>query len=252
MPQRVEPLDKLGQLGHRADHQRVLPRLAQEVLGAVTLPKRAELDPEAACRDGGRTAPFAGRLSGGPLTAAWRRREMRKMLQARGVTAPILWLLRPHQVDQIGEHGEKLRLIPYGIPLERFAAARPAQTDGRSGAGRLLFVGRLRHYKGLDYLIRALPGIGGAIQELGAADPVQDGGREFPWQDCLGRRVRDLGGDGGTLSACGLAAGERGRVRGRCSGDVGNFSTCRLVADDRRSGTGGPTAPSMASHARAS
>jgi glycosyltransferase involved in cell wall biosynthesis len=48
-------------------------------------------------------------LSGGPLTAGLRRRAMRRTLQALGAEQPpILWLLRPYQADQIGQHGEKL------------------------------------------------------------------------------------------------------------------------------------------------
>lgn len=76
----------------------------------------------------------------------------------------------------LGEHQAKLRLVPYGIPLARFRAA-PSEADrarvgarleaAYPGAGvstppsprapLLLFVGRLRYYKGLDWLIRALP-----------------------------------------------------------------------------------------------
>jgi len=80
----------------------------------------------------------------------------------------------------LGEHQAKLRLIPYGIPLARFQAApveavlarvRAQVNDAFARAGAssvmedadsaphlstLLFVGRLRYYKGLDWLIRAL------------------------------------------------------------------------------------------------
>lgn len=53
-------------------------------------------------------APFAGRLSGGALTAALRRRAMLKTLAQLGGGSPILWLLRPYQADQIGRYSEKL------------------------------------------------------------------------------------------------------------------------------------------------
>jgi glycosyltransferase involved in cell wall biosynthesis len=53
-------------------------------------------------------APFAGRLSGGSLTRALRRRAMLRTFHDLGVGSPILWLLRPFQADQIGQLGEKL------------------------------------------------------------------------------------------------------------------------------------------------
>jgi glycosyltransferase involved in cell wall biosynthesis len=78
-------------------------------------------------------------------------------------------------------HLAKLRLIPYGIPVARF---RDPPTDaelsrvrslhgeaiGRNGATGeclLLFVGRLRYYKGLDTLINALPGIRARLLVVG-------------------------------------------------------------------------------------
>ena len=53
-------------------------------------------------------APFAGRRSGGPVTAALRRRAFRSVLRRLGVRQPILWLLRPFHADQIGLYDEKL------------------------------------------------------------------------------------------------------------------------------------------------
>jgi glycosyltransferase involved in cell wall biosynthesis len=96
----------------------------------------------------------------------------------------------------LGEHRAKLRLIPYGIPLTRFRAepgeadlarlraqiaeafpgAASASGDARSPAPLppsppapplLLFVGRLRYYKGLDWLIRALPQINARLVVVG-------------------------------------------------------------------------------------
>jgi glycosyltransferase involved in cell wall biosynthesis len=53
-------------------------------------------------------APYAGRLSGGRVTAALRRRALRRALATLHAGAPILWLLRPFHADQIGLYGEKI------------------------------------------------------------------------------------------------------------------------------------------------
>lgn len=53
-------------------------------------------------------APYAGRLSGGIVTAALRRAALRRALASLTAPAPILWLLRPWHADQVGLYGEKL------------------------------------------------------------------------------------------------------------------------------------------------
>jgi len=108
----------------------------------------------------------------------------------------------------LGERQARLRLIPYGIPLARFQA-EPAEADlarvrdqvngafARAGATSaseaadfssgsspspplpvspsprpptLLFVGRLRYYKGLDWLIRALPRLAARLVVCGTGN----------------------------------------------------------------------------------
>jgi glycosyltransferase involved in cell wall biosynthesis len=81
----------------------------------------------------------------------------------------------------LADHQAKLHLIPYGIPLARFKIlpaadelvrirqrylAQPASTT-TAQLPLLLFVGRLRYYKGLDYLIRALPEIPARLLVIG-------------------------------------------------------------------------------------
>ena len=85
----------------------------------------------------------------------------------------------------LADHQAKLHLIPYGIPMARFRT-RPAADDltrvrehylaqcmEQSASTTvaelplLLFVGRLRYYKGLDYLIRALPEIPARLAVVG-------------------------------------------------------------------------------------
>lgn len=54
----------------------------------------------------------------------------------------------------------KCTVVPLGIDLDRFAqadATKVAAIQGRFGQPLLIFVGRLRYYKGLEYLIRAMP-----------------------------------------------------------------------------------------------
>jgi rhamnosyl/mannosyltransferase len=84
----------------------------------------------------------------------------------------------------LSDHQTKLHLIPYGIPLARFQA-RPADSELAAARARylsgypspiLLFVGRLRYYKGLDTLIRALPEIPGRLLVVGV------GPMEIEWK----------------------------------------------------------------------
>jgi glycosyltransferase involved in cell wall biosynthesis len=83
---------------------------------------------------------------------------------------------------------DKLRLIPYGIPLARFWVNPTAEELARLHVAygdtlnrhetprecQLLFVGRLRYYKGLDTLIRALPGIRARLLVVGVGPMEQE------------------------------------------------------------------------------
>jgi rhamnosyl/mannosyltransferase len=66
----------------------------------------------------------------------------------------------------LAHHHAKLHIIPYGIPLDRFLAPPTAVEIERvrerypaitASLPALLFVGRLRYYKGLNVLLEALP-----------------------------------------------------------------------------------------------
>lgn len=51
----------------------------------------------------------------------------------------------------------KCRVVPIGVDVERFAAAAPAKLPVPEGAPVILFAGRLRYYKGLQFLLDAMP-----------------------------------------------------------------------------------------------
>ncbi len=68
---------------------------------------------------------------------------------------------------------EKCTVIPLGVDVDLYRPASPPF----DGPPTLLFVGKLRHYKGLDTLIRALPD----LPEL-RLDVVGDGPMRAPWE----------------------------------------------------------------------
>jgi glycosyltransferase involved in cell wall biosynthesis len=62
-------------------------------------------------------------------------------------------------------------VIPYGIELGSFASADPVQVaeiQARYGAPLILFVGRLRYYKGIEYLIRAMTQVPAQLLLIGS------------------------------------------------------------------------------------
>ena len=108
----------------------------------------------------------------------------------------------------LGEHQAKLRLIPYGIPIDRFRA-EPNEADltrlraqltaaftpplpVSSSPPLLLFVGRLRYYKGLDWLIRALPQINARLVVVGIG-PMQAEWKALAAQIGVADRIAWLG-----------------------------------------------------------
>jgi rhamnosyl/mannosyltransferase len=83
--------------------------------------------------------------------------------------------------DYLAQHQAKVHLVPYGIPLDRFltppsnhdlARVRSAYAID-SSLPLLLFVGRLRYYKGLDVLINALPDLAARVLIVGIG-PMMD------------------------------------------------------------------------------
>jgi rhamnosyl/mannosyltransferase len=81
---------------------------------------------------------------------------------------------------------EKCRVIPFGIPVEKFQqpdAAGVESLRARYGTRIVLGVGRLVYYKGFEYLIRAMKDVRGHLLLVG------DG----PLRDELQREVQELG-----------------------------------------------------------
>jgi rhamnosyl/mannosyltransferase len=113
------------------------------------------------------------------------------MMRALDATQAIIIGSPPmRQSAYLASYQDKLHFIPYGIALSRFMA-RPSDSEMARVRYRylsvlaavpnplplLLFVGRLRYYKGLDTLITALPRIRARLVVAGSG-PMQDA-----WQD---------------------------------------------------------------------
>jgi rhamnosyl/mannosyltransferase len=114
----------------------------------------------------------------------------------------------------LAPYQSKLQLIPYGIPLARFSPGsmggdaaqgpavpsraeqpRPTPTTAPAApdpAFTLLFVGRLRYYKGLDNLIRALPQIPARLRVVGIG-PMEAEWRALAQEIGVADRIEWLG-----------------------------------------------------------
>lgn len=71
-------------------------------------------------------------------------------------------------------NADRVRVIPLGIDLTPFVTPDPAAVAARARYGEplLLFMGRLRYYKGLDVLLRALPLVEGARLVVAGSGPM--------------------------------------------------------------------------------
>ena len=90
------------------------------------------------------------------------------------------------------------RLVHYGIEIARFQKTPQveagAQTLRRRFAGRplLLFLGHLRHYKGVDVLVRAMQGVDAQLLVIGSG-PMQAAWQQLTRDEGLADRITFLG-----------------------------------------------------------
>jgi rhamnosyl/mannosyltransferase len=89
------------------------------------------------------------------------------------------------RVPALLRHGDRIRVVPYGVDLERFRPATgAADLLPEISRPRIVFVGRLRYYKGL-------PALAAALASLPAARLVVAG--DGPERGTLERALRDQG-----------------------------------------------------------
>ena len=122
---------------------------------------------------------------------------LRKVLQRAAlvaVSSPVYIASSPFLRDV----QEKCRVIHFGIETERFEETGQVRDDAqrlRSQHGDLpllLFIGRLRHYKGVDVLIRAMRRIEAHLLIIGTG-PMQEAWQDLAREENLADKVFFLG-----------------------------------------------------------
>lgn len=138
------------------------------------------------------------------LGALWRPWQRRLLLRAgRVLVASEAYrksspMLRPAGPTSTAPHSA---IVPYGIEVERFAHAdvrRVARWRQRFAAPRVLFVGRLRYYKGVGHLIAAADHLWAGAPSPGSLLIAGRGPREQAWRQqaaasCVGESIHFLG-----------------------------------------------------------
>jgi glycosyltransferase involved in cell wall biosynthesis len=95
----------------------------------------------------------------------------------------------------VPQYREKCRVVPFGIPLGRFELdenGRKRADELRDGLPSVLFVGRLVHYKGVEFLIRAMENVKARLWIIGSG-PLEDSLRNLAREKGLADRVEFLG-----------------------------------------------------------
>jgi rhamnosyl/mannosyltransferase len=98
----------------------------------------------------------------------------------------------------LARYPEKCRVIPFGVDLSEFAATESvlaAAADLRRQTGDqplALFVGRLRHYKGVDVLIEAMHQVAGHLIVMGSG-PMETEWRQKVEREGLSHKISMVG-----------------------------------------------------------
>lgn len=95
------------------------------------------------------------------------------------------------------EFAAKCVIVPYGIELDRFALTSKVRSDVETIRGRLnkpvlLFVGKFRHYKGLDYLLHAMRSVDAVLMLVGDG-AMEERARTLAREIGVEERVRFVG-----------------------------------------------------------
>jgi len=89
---------------------------------------------------------------------------------------------------------ERVTVVPLGIDPARFARPDPAAARARYGEGpNLVFVGRLRYYKGLSVLLEALAALPDVTLLVAGSGPMGEPWRALAQELGISERVRWLG-----------------------------------------------------------
>ncbi len=97
--------------------------------------------------------------------------------------------------DFLPQYRKKCRVVPFGIPVSRFDLDESGckKVDSlKDGLSSVLFVGRLVHYKGVEFLIRALENLKARLWIVGTG-PLQQSLQELTAKLGIADRVVFLG-----------------------------------------------------------
>ncbi len=93
--------------------------------------------------------------------------------------------------EVLQKYQEKCTVVPFGVPMSRFTISPEVETQAevirkRYGMGLILYVGILRYYKGLKYLIQAMERVNGKLLIVGNGPLLPDlieHTRKLPYSD---------------------------------------------------------------------